>query len=305
MSVNPKKESVNAMEAQLVYPSPATHAQDATGAAGSVFLLNVAGLSISNKRIKEQRKGDEDVGSEESKNCHGRSCTCPDTDEAVEKGSSSSSSGGSYPTTTTSSSFIMKTPLKATSSACHGEGEGEGVHPTCSVCWSPMNAKFIGNMSTPVNSSSSSSSGSSGAATCTCVGDTENAENNIENSHANTKKPASVTKTRCGHYFHKRCLLETKLRKPECPMCRAPITPITNPTAVTSGLLMQSEELFASSMRDAVIHASHRGRNAVRAAMQRREEQERVEAASAAAAQSQSQGQSQGQSQVQVQLSGQ
>ena len=164
------------------------------------------------------------------------------------------------------------------------------------------------NMSTPP--SNTSNSGSAGACTCaatttaavsvsksnadmetTCTStststasvSSNDAENN-NNANTQPKKPASVTKTRCGHYFHKRCLLETKLRKPECPMCRAPITPITNPTTVNSALLMQSEDLFASNMRDAVIHASHRGRNAVRAALQRQEEQERAAEAAAAAA---------------------
>ena len=78
--------------------------------------------------------------------------------------------------------------------------------------------------------------------------------------------------TKCGHVFHSSCLLETKIRKPECPMCRTKLTPITNPLLVSSTMEREAEDgdnFQATYMRDAVIHASHRGRNAVRASLER------------------------------------
>ena len=96
------------------------------------------------------------------------------------------------------------------------------------------------------------------------------------------KTQKSTTQTRCGHMFHTKCLMETKLRKPECPNCRCQLTPITDPLYVSSAM-QEDPELYNSSLRDAVIHAAHRGRNAVRAAIEAREaakvreEQERLQ----------------------------
>ena len=102
-----------------------------------------------------------------------------------------------------------------------------------------------------------------------------------EQQQNEAKTPASVIKTKCGHYFHKRCLLETKMRKANCPNCRAPLTPVTNPITVATAI--QREELFSSSISDAVIHASHRGRNAVRLALLRQEEEQRRQEATSRA----------------------
>jgi len=84
----------------------------------------------------------------------------------------------------------------------------------------------------------------------------------------------TTTQTRCGHVFHTTCLMETKLRKPECPNCRCQLTPITDPLHV-SNAMQEDPALYTSSLRDAVIHAAHRGRNAVRAAIEAREARKR------------------------------
>eukprot|EP01034_Spumella_vulgaris_P030307 gene30307-37500_t len=49
--------------------------------------------------------------------------------------------------------------------------------------------------------------------------------------------------------------------KPECPMCRCPLSPLPDSQAT----------LYPNLMRQAVISAASRGRNAVREAMLRRQ----------------------------------
>ena len=119
---------------------------------------------------------------------------------------------------------------------------------SCSICWSPMEHRLSGHEVSPRRGCGSA------------------------------EKPASVTKTKCGHVFHRRCLMESKMRSAQCPNCRAPLTPITNPTAVTTEI-ERSGFSTSTAIHDAIIHASHRARNAVRAALKAK-----AEAAAAAAA---------------------
>ena len=117
------------------------------------------------------------------------------------------------------------------------------IKQSCSICWSPMELRLPGDAVSPRGSGSA-------------------------------EKPSSVTKTKCGHVFHRRCLMESKIRNAQCPNCRAPLTPITNPTAVITEIGQSDFGIRAS-----IIHASHRARNAVRAALRAK-----AEAAAAGAA---------------------
>ena len=136
----------------------------------------------------------------------------------------------------------------------------ESCDYTCSVCRSPMSVSK-----------------------CLAFGPDENGpeaeenagEDNTGNIHDRSNYSCSVIKTRCGHFFHNQCLLEVKIRKAECPMCRSQLTPVSNPQTVAAAIVTQS--LQPSSMRDAIIHASIRARNAVKRSLelqQRREQEE-------------------------------
>ena len=141
----------------------------------------------------------------------------------------------------------------------------------CSICWSPLckPVSLFGGAAAPENGEREEQEESKTKIMSPTVPSTP---------MANQK---STTQTRCGHIFHTKCLMETKLRKPECPNCRCQLTPITDPLHVSSAM-QEDPELYTSSLRDAVVHAAHRGRNAVRAAMEAREaakvreEQERL-----------------------------
>ena len=150
----------------------------------------------------------------------------------------------------------------------------------CSVCWSPLCKDAINLFPDSAESGSTPQKDAHEDS-----GDFETGDGEGESKkEKKQKKEREVITTKCGHVFHSSCLLETKIRKPECPMCRAKLTPITNPLLVSSHMTMDSQEsdtdnFQATYMRDAVIHASHRGRNAVRLALERKRiEKERVEA---------------------------
>ena len=143
-----------------------------------------------------------------------------------------------------------------------GKGQSKGCDNVCgiicSVCRSPMSV------------SNCMASGDEDEVADTPEGD-ENARgvgnrDGGSDSGSGSGDPRSVTKTRCGHFFHKACLLEVKIRKAECPMCRSQLTPVSNPATVATAIETQS--LQPSSMRDAVIHASIRARNAVRRSLE-------------------------------------
>jgi hypothetical protein len=142
----------------------------------------------------------------------------------------------------------------------------------CSICWSPM----------VINAKSPPSPKQTQTQTQTqTLGDMTPKSTIAERKE---KKMRSVTKTKCGHIFHKKCLLETKLRKAECPNCRTQLTPITNPITIHNAMNRDrnrddrvddvQNDLFQANLTDAVIHAAHRGRNAVRAKLL---EQERLQ----------------------------
>jgi hypothetical protein len=144
----------------------------------------------------------------------------------------------------------------------------------CSICWSPLCKPVT--LFTEVQAEENIG-----------IKETEDAieepktytdQENLSDNHIAQK--INTTQTKCGHTFHTKCLLETKLRKAECPNCRCALTPITDPLHVSTAMYTDPT-LFTSSLRDAVIHAAHRGRNAVRAAMQAREaerERQRIDA---------------------------
>ena len=124
---------------------------------------------------------------------------------------------------------------------------------TCSVCWSPLSRLEGRELFGGQNGEISSDSG---------VSEDKSGENSGENSEENSgEKSREVITTKCGHRFHEACLMQVKVRKAECPYCRAPLTPILNPGVVAAA--MESESLPSTTRRDAIIHASIRARNAV------------------------------------------
>ena len=170
---------------------------------------------------------------------------------------------------------------------------------SCSVCWSPLNMEKCRalllqdeedqedrqqNSSSSSGSSSSSSTHGAEEESCGCDENSSSSSSSTAPSSSSSGGGRSVTKTRCGHLFHKRCLLEVKIRKAECPNCRCELTPVSNPQTVPAAL--EAASLQPSSLRDAVIHAAMRGRNAVRRKMEleerRRAEMVRAEGSSAA-----------------------
>lgn len=147
-----------------------------------------------------------------------------------------------------------------------------GEQCTCSVCWSPLShSKVSALLRDEIKRDQANPEDEEGVAVCT-----ESVDTRV--SSGDSGNPRSLTKTKCGHLFHKGCLLEVKIRKPECPNCRCALTPVSNPQTVPAALEMQS--LQPSSMRDAVIHASIRARNAVKRSLElqrmRREQDERA-----------------------------
>ena len=162
----------------------------------------------------------------------------------------------------------LNTPVKAN---CGGPWAGH----CCSVCWSPLSESKVSRLMEDDESPEQSPEDEEGV-----VSPVENTsvEMSSSASGASSGSPRSLTKTKCGHLFHKRCLLEVKIRKPECPNCRCALTPVSNPQTVPAALSTQS--LQPSSMRDAVVHASIRARNAVKRSLElqrlRREQDEMV-----------------------------
>ena len=78
------------------------------------------------------------------------------------------------------------------------------------------------------------------------------------------------------HAFHEECLHEVKRVKSECPLCRCSLTPLPMASLITSITHMSlhvTPHSNASNLRSAVIDAATRARNAVREAMERREQQ--------------------------------
>jgi len=134
----------------------------------------------------------------------------------------------------------------------------------CSICWSPLCKPVTGALFPPHESRESGEESEDYG---------ESKSQSVPSEPIEPRSPLanqkSTTQTRCGHIFHTKCLMETKLRKAECPNCRCQLTPITDPLHVSSA--MQADPaLYTSSLRDAVIHAAHRGRNAVRLALEAR-----------------------------------
>jgi len=77
-----------------------------------------------------------------------------------------------------------------------------------------------------------------------------------------------VVTTRCRHKFHCSCLLQSKLKgKIECPMCRAKLTPPHQSTI--ESILGANDGPSQSLIRETIIQASRRGREAVRLALAR------------------------------------
>ena len=127
---------------------------------------------------------------------------------------------------------------------------------TCSVCWSPLSRLECRELFGGQDGEISSDCG---------VSEDKSEENSGENSG---EKSREISTTKCGHRFHEACLMQVKMRKAECPYCRAPLTPILNPGVVASAL--ESESLPSTTRRDAIIHASIRARNAVLRANEQR-----------------------------------
>ena len=145
---------------------------------------------------------------------------------------------------------------------------------TCSVCWSPLassSSSEIRELFEDNNAEFSDNSGDNGENYSKI--EISGGETDPSNYRSATSTPRTaskkVTRTKCGHIFHEKCLLETKIRKPECPYCRHPLTPILNPAVVATA--MENETLQPTTRRDAIIHASIRARNAVLRANARRE----------------------------------
>jgi len=67
-----------------------------------------------------------------------------------------------------------------------------------------------------------------------------------------------VVETKCKHVFHQQCLEEAKARIAKCPLCRTELSPSNIPNSFIS-----------RNMRESVVAAAQRGRNAVRLAMLR------------------------------------
>ena len=136
---------------------------------------------------------------------------------------------------------------------------------TCSVCWSPLSRlesrELFGDQSDEDDTDRVVSRGEDGI-----NGGLSSCENDDKESGGRVER--KVIKTKCGHSFHEACLMQVKVRKAECPYCRAPLTPILNPGVVASAL--ESESLPSTTRRDAIIHASIRARNAVLRANEQR-----------------------------------
>ncbi len=93
--------------------------------------------------------------------------------------------------------------------------------------------------------------------------DTFNLENTIDNTGicAVCLSPLCkivVVETKCKHVFHQQCLEEAKSRIAKCPLCRSELSPTTIPN-----------NFISRNMRESVIAAAQRGRNAVRLAILR------------------------------------
>ena len=93
--------------------------------------------------------------------------------------------------------------------------------------------------------------------------DTFNLENTIDNTGicAVCLSPLCkiiVVETKCKHVFHQQCLEEAKSRIAKCPLCRTELSPTTIPN-----------NFISRNMRESVVAAAQRGRNAVRLAILR------------------------------------
>ena len=80
------------------------------------------------------------------------------------------------------------------------------------------------------------------------------------NSIPGSEDKKGLCETKCKHCFHKKCLDSAKEIKAECPLCRFELTPPEG----------TCKFLAPAAVRSAITGAASRARNAVRAAMMRR-----------------------------------
>lgn len=94
------------------------------------------------------------------------------------------------------------------------------------------------------------------------------------------KIDSDISETKCKHLFHRSCLDEMKSKsKSQCPICRAPLTPPTNPPSMRSEphrtlSTSHSNQMISNVMYQnhtvtpaSIVNAARRGREAVRLAI--------------------------------------
>ena len=100
-----------------------------------------------------------------------------------------------------------------------------------------------------------------------------------------SKVDCDISETKCKHLFHQNCLDEMKSKtKSQCPICRAPLTPPSNPPSVSSlstqpfsaqnnstfyshQFINHSHNPHHSATQASIVNAARRGREAVRMAI--------------------------------------
>lgn len=122
----------------------------------------------------------------------------------------------------------------------------------CSICLSPLFRRKLGS-GLPVGDNSNSNSGCLNH--CEMIAEKSIAETKCKVHFKNFQSFLIYNNILLQHQFHTSCLKDVKERRPECPLCRALLTPCTGSI---------NRVFVENSTRMAIVQAASRGRNAVR-----------------------------------------